>query len=165
MENKMLPQKEFMEVVRNGILSGIDLLLFNEEKKVLLGKRNNEPAKGFWFVPGGRIFKNESFYTALERICEKETGLTLKREQFKLQGVYEHFYEENFCENNEFGTHYITMCCRMEIPVREAELFPDSQHSKFHFFSRKEILEKENVHINTKNYFIDNPPNRFFSCS
>ena len=32
----------------------IDLCITNNEK-ILLGKRNNPPAKNFYFVPGGRI--------------------------------------------------------------------------------------------------------------
>lgn len=54
-------------------LVAIDLIVRSEEK-VLLGRRTNEPAKGFFFVPGGRIFKGETARTAFQRITLAELG-------------------------------------------------------------------------------------------
>jgi colanic acid biosynthesis protein WcaH len=40
-----------------------------------MGWRENEPAKRTWFVPGGRIRKDEKIADAFERIIRTETGL------------------------------------------------------------------------------------------
>jgi colanic acid biosynthesis protein WcaH len=40
-----------------------------------MGWRGNDPARGTWFVPGGRIRKNEKIADAFERIIRTETGL------------------------------------------------------------------------------------------
>jgi colanic acid biosynthesis protein WcaH len=37
----------------------VDLVLVRDGREVLLGLRTNRPAQGSWFVPGGRILKNE----------------------------------------------------------------------------------------------------------
>jgi hypothetical protein len=46
---------EFAQVVRLAPLVSIDLVTRNANGHVLVGLRNNEPAKGVYFVPGGRI--------------------------------------------------------------------------------------------------------------
>jgi len=35
--------------------------------RFLLVKRGDEPVKGYWWVPGGRILRNETFYAAARR--------------------------------------------------------------------------------------------------
>jgi hypothetical protein len=39
-------------------LVSIDLIIRDNADRVLLGLRNNEPAKGYFFVPGGIILKD-----------------------------------------------------------------------------------------------------------
>jgi len=53
-----LGREEFLEVVERAPLVSIDLIVRRGDGLVLLGRRTNEPAKDFWFVPGGRIYKN-----------------------------------------------------------------------------------------------------------
>jgi len=40
----------------------------------LLGKRANKPAKGQWFIIGGRVWKGESLENAVKRHVKTETG-------------------------------------------------------------------------------------------
>jgi len=54
-----LDDKKFLEIADLSPLVSIDLIVYNDKNKVLLGKRANRPAKDYWFVPGGRIRKNE----------------------------------------------------------------------------------------------------------
>ena len=49
-------------------LVSVDLIIENRLKQILLGKRVNRPAQGYWFVPGGRILKNETIKDAIKRI-------------------------------------------------------------------------------------------------
>ncbi|MDP2000518.1 MAG: hypothetical protein Q8K22_13130 [Rhodoferax sp.] len=55
----MLDFDTFLDVVNHTPLVAVDLVLVRGGHEVLLGLRNNRPAQGFWFVPGGRILKNE----------------------------------------------------------------------------------------------------------
>ena len=54
----MLDNVIFRDVLNSAPLISIDILVKNKGK-VLLGKRINNPAKGFFFSTGGRIFKND----------------------------------------------------------------------------------------------------------
>lgn len=49
----------FETVVASTPLISIDLLVKNKKGEYLLGLRNNRPAQGYWFVPGGRIQKTK----------------------------------------------------------------------------------------------------------
>ena len=60
-------------------LISIDLLVQNEHGEYLLGLRNNRPAQGYWFVPGGRVLKNETLDGAFKRLTFEELGIELKR--------------------------------------------------------------------------------------
>lgn len=55
-----LSDEDFLNIIDKTPLIAIDLIIKNPDGDVLLGKKLNEPAKDKWFVPGGRILKNES---------------------------------------------------------------------------------------------------------
>ena len=58
----------------------------------LLLKRNNQPAKGEWWFPGGRIKKGETLQQALIREVKEETDLTIT--QHKLINVYSRVFPQ-----------------------------------------------------------------------
>ena len=67
-ENNHLPLNCFKQVVQHSPLFGVDLIVVNSQNGVLMGERINAPAKGFWFVLGGRVYKNERLEQALLRV-------------------------------------------------------------------------------------------------
>ena len=148
-----LPLDIFMQVVKHTPLISIDLLIYNDNNDVLLGWRTNLPAKDFWFVPGGRIFKNESIREAFSRIARCETGINLNTEQAVFHGVYEHIYpNENFADEAGFGTHYIVLAFEVKLSGESISL-PREQHTLYKWMSVAELLEQDQVHENVKNYF------------
>jgi colanic acid biosynthesis protein WcaH len=66
----------------------------NTRSEYLLGYRNNRPAQGFWFVPGGRFFKNETMGDAFIQLCKNELGASLTRQQARFLDPIEHFYDD-----------------------------------------------------------------------
>jgi colanic acid biosynthesis protein WcaH len=143
---------EFAQVVRLTPLVSIDLVLRDPEGKVLVGLRTHEPAKGVWFVPGGRIEKDERLADAFARILLVETGLALPMAQSRLLGVYEHFYETNRFEAAGYGTHYVVIGRELQLDHRPA-IRTDDQHSEIRWMRPDEILAAPDVHENTKAYF------------
>ena len=55
-----LRQEDFATVVRSTPLVSLDFIVENSRGEFLLGKRTNRPAQGYWFVPGGRVQKDET---------------------------------------------------------------------------------------------------------
>jgi len=146
-----LPREQFLEVVARAPLVSIDLVVRDGTGHVLLGLRRNAPARGFWFVPGGVIRKNETFDAAYRRITRNELGLELPRAESRLLGAYEHFYAENADDRPGFGTHYVVLA--HALTVERLPALPPEQHSVYRWLSPAEILETADVHDNTKAYF------------
>lgn len=69
----MLNHDEFRQVVQNTPLFAIDLVVLNGKNEILLGLRKNPPAQGYWFVPGGRVFKGESLDDGFFKSCGSGT--------------------------------------------------------------------------------------------
>src|SRR5262245_28269784 len=69
----MITDNEFSCVVRCAPLPSIDLIIRDADRRVLVGFRNNEPAKNRSFVPGGVIRKNDTIELAFARILRAET--------------------------------------------------------------------------------------------
>ncbi|XYB84552.1 NUDIX domain-containing protein [Vibrio parahaemolyticus] len=64
------------------------MVIENAQGQTLLGLRNNRPAQGFWFVPGGRVLKGESLKDAFLRLCQDEVGLEVNIEDAIPLGSY-----------------------------------------------------------------------------
>jgi len=152
----MLPFNDFLQVVRDAPLVSIDLIVENEAGQYLLGLRVNEPAKGDWFVPGGRIYKNETLDQAFTRIARTELGLDLERSQAQLQGVYEHFYETNAGQKDGFGTHYVVLAHKITLKSMDLELPKKDQHGQWRWFTREEIVIDATVNRYSRHYFVAN---------
>jgi len=118
----------------------------------LLGLRNNRPAKGLWFVPGGRILKDESIDNAFKRICQNELNLSCNLANANFLGVYQHFYQDNFFDDT-FSTHYVVLGYKISIE-NEPSVLPVTQHSKYRWFDKEQLLSSCDVHTNTKAYFV-----------
>jgi 8-oxo-dGTP diphosphatase len=55
----------------------VSAAIFRDDK-ILLVRRAQSPAKGFYSLPGGRVEFGESLHAALHREVEEETGLKIE---------------------------------------------------------------------------------------
>lgn len=145
----MLPLETFKAVIASTPLVSIDLIVRNNKKEVLLGKRINKPAQGFWFVPGGRILKGETFELAFKRLLKAELNIVSRFAEFK--GVYQHFYDDNMT-GNDFSTHYLVLAYEIVISGSLGAL-PNEQHGDYKWLPESELLKDECVHKHSKWYF------------
>lgn len=147
-----LDQQTFSTVIKSSPLVSIDLVVINQNGQALLGQRLNRPAKGFWFVPGGRILKNESLASAFKRLTHDELGTEFAIEQATLQGPYDHFYNDNVF-GEEFSTHYVAISFVIKLTQPLSNLPMDVQHNGYKWFAINELLSDTAVHKHTKWYF------------
>ena len=77
MPTKFLSHADLATAVRLTPLVAIDRIIRNGRDEVLLGLRNNEPAKGCYFVSGGIVLKNGRLAEAFTRLVKSETDHTL----------------------------------------------------------------------------------------
>ena len=138
----------FKGIIEHTPLISLDLVVKNRER-VLLGKRVNKPAKGYWFAIGGRILKNEKISDTITRIAREELGTVLSSAP-RFIGVFEHLYGDSIYEG--VSTHYVNLVYAVEIDDLPA--LPDDQHDVYRWFSVDELLESEDVHKYIKDIFI-----------
>lgn len=151
----LLSQSDFLRVIDFAPLVSIDLIVQVEQSRFLLGKRINPPAKDYWFVPGGRIRKNESFSDAFSRITESELGFAIDITKAKFLGPYEHFYQDSIFSDN-VSTHYVALAYHLDIQQLAQgthHSLPFEQHSEYIKLTKDEIKKNKLVHCYSRAYF------------
>lgn len=145
-----IDDEDFGRIITATPLVSIDLIVRNPGGQVLLGFRRNRPASGCWFVPGGRIRKNEPLRDALARIALAELGTEVRGG--RLLGAFDHLYEDNALGLPGIGTHYVALGyeCMLD---EEARPRPDQQHAELRWWDLAALLTSAEVHVNTKLYF------------
>jgi colanic acid biosynthesis protein WcaH len=146
--NSRLSDQTFKTVVNSTPLISIDLLV-KKDNKILLGKRINKPAQGYFFSIGGRVYKNESIQQATARIAKDELNISLKLTP-RFIGVFEHFYDDGIYK--DISTHYINLAYEVDINNEILNL-PNDQHNEYQWLSINELLSSKQVHKYVKDYF------------
>lgn len=146
----MLELDKFKTLVDIAPLVSIDFIVKNSEDKILLGKRVNKPAKDYYFTLGGRVYKNETLNEAKKRVLKDEIGLNIEDFNPKFIGVFEHFYNDSFVDDN-ISTHYVNLA--YEINLSYIQDLPKKQHNDYIWLSLNEIINDLSIHEYVKNYF------------
>jgi len=100
---------------------GSALLVRDEANRILLGKRNKDPQRGSWIIPGGKIHAFESIAEAAARELQEETGLIVE--------VCEHFNVYEII--NPPNEHRIVIYSWGKIVGGEAKASDDISELKF----------------------------------
>jgi colanic acid biosynthesis protein WcaH len=151
-KESQLSEEDFANVIRYAPLVSIDLIVRNHQGQVLLGKRRNAPAKEFWFVPGGRIYKGEQLATALKRVLQEELGVDSSPQTASFLGVYDHIYEDNVFDDPSFGTHYVVLAHQLELEILP-EILPTEEHLSYQWWEIEQLKNSPEVHPYTHAYF------------
>tara|TARA_R110002111_G_scaffold220251_2_gene282746 strand:- start:238 stop:717 length:480 start_codon:yes stop_codon:yes gene_type:complete len=158
----MLKAPQYLEAVSLTQIVSIDLII-KKDDKYLVGKRRNEPARGFYFVPGGRVYKQESLKDGLTRLIREEIGET--KFEWEFRSIGDHCYKNNFLNakdvnGNLVPQHYVCIAVDVLIQKLDEKIFR-IQHDDSLWLTKKEILEHCDVHPFTKYYFVKDAPNKF----
>lgn len=114
--------------IKTSVVAGI----VDDQRRILLTRRNITPFHGQWVMPGGKIDHGEAIHSALAREVSEEVGLEIAIEQ--LIDVYEHL------AIGDHGEHYIILYYRarplsFELKLNAAEL------SEAHWFHPDQLVE------------------------
>ena len=153
MIRKKLSERIWRNCVDSIPIFGIDMIIFSRKCGVLMGRRINNPAKGKFFVPGGRVYKNERITDAFNRILLNETGLTFPFNKTTSMGLFEHFYNVTYWSTSECSTHYIIEARLIDVDPENIKLKIDlnEQHSNFEWISL-ENMQSNAIHYYSKMY-------------
>jgi colanic acid biosynthesis protein WcaH len=129
--------EEYENILDKLPISCIDIILKNKKGDFLILKRSNEPAKGKWWIPGGRIYKNENFEIAAKRKIKEETGLDSFN--FKNLGVVETIFK-----TGPFGKPIHTINVMGYLETNDEYVILDKQSEEYAWLSK--IDTKYNLH-------------------
>lgn len=151
----MLSTARFHRVIEDTPLISLDLVVMDDQNRMLLGKRLNAPADGFWFVPGGRIHKSELLDAAMRRLLISELGIkAAERLQPKWLGLYEHHYTDSVV-GPDVSTHYVVLAHQVNWPADLAQALPTEQHDAYRWQCISEVAVAVDVHVYTRWYAQD----------
>ena len=145
-----LSESTFQTIIGATPLVSIDLIVKNANGEVLLGYRTNRPAQGYWFVPGGRVQKNERLDKAFLRLTEAELGMAIERSEASFMGVFEHLYDDSAFDE-AVSTHYVVLGYELELDI-SLDALPKEQHNQYSWMKPEELLSRDDVHVHTKWY-------------
>jgi colanic acid biosynthesis protein WcaH len=101
-------------------------VVLEREGAVLLARRTNEPARGEFFWPGGRLYKGEKPGAAAHRVAREELGIDVEL-QGRI-GVYNHFWDTTSVEGLD-SRHTVNLVYHAR-QVGDDDLDLDEQHDE-----------------------------------
>ncbi|WP_255150042.1 NUDIX domain-containing protein [Halorarius halobius] len=123
-----IPEEDWETVVATVPIVSVDLLV-RHDGGLVFGKRRNDPVKGWWFLPGGRVHKGETRTEAVHRIAADELGIEV--DIVESLGAFEHFYETAAVEGVD-DKHYLAN--GYVVDLRDGALRTEDQHDALRVF-------------------------------
>ncbi len=157
----LAPHDVFKEAVRYFALVSVNILVERRPGEFLYVLRKNAPARGKWWLPGGRVFNGETIADATLHVLKQETGLTGTLVAVCPTFIEEiwstaDFTEDDWGENYDRASktiHYLSAIAYVKVdPVSEIRLDNQSEQWKWsekplddHPFLHRYFIEMEKV--------------------
>ncbi|KAJ9448578.1 GDP-mannose mannosyl hydrolase [Diplonema papillatum] len=137
---RMLPREIYQEVVRRMPVVCVDVVMRDRSKsRILIVQRGMEPVKGYWWLPGGRMLKGETFYAAAVRKAAQETGLSCV--PVKHLGVYNTIFPTSAWDGEMKGTQTVNAVVLVDIESADVVLDDTSDKHQWISTDHKEAEE------------------------
>ncbi|MCX6738574.1 MAG: NUDIX domain-containing protein, partial [Candidatus Parcubacteria bacterium] len=128
-----IPSELYIEMMNHLPICCVDIMIFNTEKtKILLCKRSNEPLKGEYFSPGGRLLKNEELKAGAVRQAKRELGIKINPKQVIFGGIISEIYP-NSAFGKDIGYHAVVIYFGY-VATKNTNIILDNQHSDYKWF-------------------------------
>jgi colanic acid biosynthesis protein WcaH len=128
-----IPQGLYRKILGSMPLLCVDGIIRNSSGQVVLVKRNNEPLRNVWWVPGGRVLKGETLERAFRRKMREELGI-------KVGGLRCLGYSEAVNMRHRgiraYGGRLHSISIVFESRLEGTEVTLDSQSSEWGYFDR-----------------------------
>ncbi len=95
MKIKKLTSKEFKYIYSRVPRLCVELIIC-KNKSVLLTRRDIEPLRGKWHIPGGTVLMGETLEQAIKRVAKKELGVKINVK--KMLGVIQYNIKNYFSQ-------------------------------------------------------------------
>jgi colanic acid biosynthesis protein WcaH len=132
---KFIPKDEYARILACLPILCVDCIITYDGKCLLLS-RTNEPAKGRYWFPGGRIYKNETIKDAALRKAREEVGLDCHFE--KIISIEETMFAQE--GNMLCDIHTVNICCQLSTLAPE-NISIDTFHDNYVWVNTAQALE------------------------
>lgn len=129
--DEYLPADQYAEFLATMPEPCVDVVV-EHEGRVLVCRRENEPAKGEWFWPGSRLFKGEALPAAARRVASEELGLAVA--DVEQLGANAHYWETSE-QSADVSRHTVVVVHRVTPADEDPEPELDEQHSDYRWLS------------------------------
>jgi len=143
-----IPDSEYKKILENIPICTVDLVILNRGR-VLLVYRRGGSFRDQWFLPGGRVYKNEKLVGAAKRKALEETGLDVRIK--KNLGAYEWFDKDTTFKDIKNGTHTISTVFVVETSDDDVQIKLDKTSTAHKWVDKIE----SNLHPYVKNILKD----------
>jgi len=129
MTPQKLPYAKFLESFKLAPRIAVDLWVKNEEGRVLYTKRDVEPFKGLWHLPGSFLLVGEMIDECVKRLAKEELNVEVSGNEFKLRQL-----DEDLQEPRGHVVHLV-----YEVRVEKSVVL-ETESKKFFFEPPKEMI-------------------------
>ena len=152
---KFLPGDLYGRLVRDCVVCCVDCLIVRynptlKRKEALLVKRAAEPVKGVWWLPGGRMLKGETFFSAAVRKAKGETGLDCVN-PIQVLGVWNTLFPtSNWDTDTEKGTQTVNPIVLVELEKPGVDVKLDNTSEQYKWIS----LDPDEAEVNGEDKYV-----------
>jgi len=145
----MIEESLYKKIIHCMPICTVDIIFVDcVKKKILLGKRTNEPLKEVYYSIGGRLRKNEKFKNAACRIAKDELGVVLKSDKLVLGGVMDEQFSNSMFEDESLFSVNIFYYYRVN---NQNKYTLDKQHSEISWFNYNDPTLHPNLQSKLQN--------------
>ena len=132
---KSIPDEDYKKILEHIPICCVDLII-REGNKILLILRKDNPARGLWWFPGGRLIKGEKLENAAIRKAFQEVGLKIKI--IKQIGAYQTIFDDGPFPEMNGGVHSVNICFLAELSKPNQKINLDNTSMEFKWFDKIE---------------------------
>jgi len=147
--------------VRHTVVVCVDCLIvkFNvhtQRFECLLVERADEPAKNLWWLPGGRLYKGETFFDGALRKVKEETGMDNEKEgnsivPIQVLGFYNTFFPTSSWDTDaEKGTQTVQPIVLVKIETNHSDILLDRTSERYRWIG----LDPEEAKRNGEDRYV-----------
>lgn len=126
-----IPDNFYKQIVEYSVISTVDIIFMDHNKSILLGRRSNSPLKGEYYIPWGRIRKNETIIQGVQRKAKEEFNIDIDINKLVFVGSYDDIFEDSAWNTS---THCVPRVFAYQLNNDEVKmLLPDTQHTDIKF--------------------------------
>ncbi|MDP3900880.1 MAG: NUDIX hydrolase [bacterium] len=130
----------YSKILDSVVVATADILCFDSEGKILLGRRTRNPQPDWWII-GGRMKRGESFHAAAARKMEEELGLRLKEDRFRGFAACSFVWKKRAQEPQNHGSHTAGVIMAVTLSGEDVRsIKPNDEYSELKWLLPQDIV-------------------------